>query len=49
MQKIIPTRPMELLTDPDPVKTNRAMQAMLAITKIDIAVLEAAYLGTGTI
>jgi hypothetical protein len=46
MQKILPTRLMILLTDPDPVKANRAM---LAMTNIDITVLEAAYLGTGTI
>jgi predicted 3-demethylubiquinone-9 3-methyltransferase (glyoxalase superfamily) len=45
--QIVPSRLMELLTDPDPGKANGVMQAMLAMTKIDIAALEAAYLGTG--
>jgi predicted 3-demethylubiquinone-9 3-methyltransferase (glyoxalase superfamily) len=44
--QITPSRLMELLTDPNPVKANRVMQAMLAMTKIDIAELEAAYAGT---
>jgi predicted 3-demethylubiquinone-9 3-methyltransferase (glyoxalase superfamily) len=33
------------LTDPDPAKANRVMQAMLQMTKIDIAKLEEAYKG----
>lgn len=45
--QIVPTRLAALLTDPDPVKANRAMQAMLTMTKIDIAALESAYAGTG--
>jgi predicted 3-demethylubiquinone-9 3-methyltransferase (glyoxalase superfamily) len=46
--QIIPSRLMKLLTDHDPVKANRVMQAMLTMTKIDIATLEAAYAGTTT-
>ena len=39
-------RPMEkLLSSPDRVKSNRAMQAMLKMKKIDIAALQAAYEG----
>jgi predicted 3-demethylubiquinone-9 3-methyltransferase (glyoxalase superfamily) len=36
----------ELLSDPDPEKSGRAMQAMLAMTKIDITALQAAHDGT---
>jgi predicted 3-demethylubiquinone-9 3-methyltransferase (glyoxalase superfamily) len=43
--QIVPTRLVELLTDPDPEKANRVMQAMMQMTKIDIAALEAAYAG----
>ena len=45
--QIVPARLMELLTDPDPVKANRVMQTMLAMTRIDIAALEAACAGAG--
>ncbi len=39
-------RPLErLLTSPDRVKANRAMQAMLKMKKLDIAALENAYEG----
>lgn len=44
--QIVPTRLVELLSDPDPVRANRVMQAMLAMTRIDIAALEAASAGT---
>ena len=45
--QIIPTRLMELLGDPDAERSQRAMQAMLGMRKIDIAALEAAADGTG--
>ena len=32
----------ELLTDPDPERANRAMAAMLKMTRLDIAALRAA-------
>jgi predicted 3-demethylubiquinone-9 3-methyltransferase (glyoxalase superfamily) len=41
--QIIPTALGELLNDPDAAKAQRVMQAMLAMTKIDIAGLRAAY------
>ncbi len=40
--QIIPDRLMELLGDPDPGRSQRAMQAMLQMRKIDIATLEQA-------
>ncbi len=40
--QIIPDRLMELLGDPDPGRSQRAMQAMLQMQKIDIAELERA-------
>lgn len=40
--QIAPTRLTELVADPDPVKSQAAMQAMLGMTKIDIAALEQA-------
>jgi predicted 3-demethylubiquinone-9 3-methyltransferase (glyoxalase superfamily) len=43
--QIIPTVLVELLSDPDPQKSKRAMEAMLQMTKIDIAKLQAAYAG----
>jgi predicted 3-demethylubiquinone-9 3-methyltransferase (glyoxalase superfamily) len=41
--QIVPTILTRLLTDRDPVKANRVMQAMLKMDKIDIAALKAAY------
>ena len=41
--QIIPTRLPELLQDKDPEKARRVMQAMLKMTKIEIAELEEAY------
>ena len=38
--QIIPERMGELLSDPDPARAQRAMQAMLQMQKIDIKVLE---------
>jgi predicted 3-demethylubiquinone-9 3-methyltransferase (glyoxalase superfamily) len=43
--QIIPTVLMELLYSPDPVKSGRAMQAMLQMKKLDIAALKRAYDG----
>jgi predicted 3-demethylubiquinone-9 3-methyltransferase (glyoxalase superfamily) len=40
--QIDPVRLQELLADPDPARAERAMQAMLAMKKIDIAELERA-------
>lgn len=37
--QIVPTALLELLQDPDPERANRVMQAMLTMTKIDIATL----------
>lgn len=41
--QIIPTVPGELLGNPDPVKSQRVMQAMLQMKKIDIKALQQAY------
>ena len=38
----MPKRLPELLQDPDPGRANRAMQAMLAMHKLDIAGIERA-------
>lgn len=43
--QIIPSRLMELMQDPDPVKAGRVQQAMLKMVKIDIQALENAYKG----
>ena len=40
--QIVPTRLTDLLTDPDPEKAQRVMEAMLQMRKIDIATLERA-------
>lgn len=44
--QITPTVLPEMLQDEDPEKAERVMAAMLAMRKIDIAALEAAYEGT---
>jgi len=41
--QIVPTVLGELMSDPDPEKSNRVMQAMLQMTKIDIKGLKQAY------
>jgi len=47
--QIVPTRLMELLEDPDPVRSQGAMKAMLGMKKIDIAAVEqAAVSGAAT-
>ena len=43
--QIVPTALGELLQDPDPEKSNRVMQAMLQMSKLDIAGLQRAYAG----
>lgn len=43
--QVTPRRLPELLTDPDPARAQRAMQAMMQMHKIDIAALEAAANG----
>lgn len=43
--QVVPTRLGELMTDPDPGRATRAMQAMLGMKKLDIAALEAAANG----
>jgi predicted 3-demethylubiquinone-9 3-methyltransferase (glyoxalase superfamily) len=43
--QIVPTVLGELMSDPDPVKAQRVMQAMLQMVKLDIAALQRAYAG----
>jgi predicted 3-demethylubiquinone-9 3-methyltransferase (glyoxalase superfamily) len=43
--QIVPTVLGQMLGDPDPVKARRVVQAMLAMIKLDIAGLKAAYDG----
>jgi|SRR6266542_464701 len=43
--QIVPTVLIDMLTDPNSEKSQRAMAAMLQMTKIDIAKLERAYTG----
>jgi predicted 3-demethylubiquinone-9 3-methyltransferase (glyoxalase superfamily) len=43
--QIVPTVLSQMLGDPDPVKAQRVMQAMLGMIKLDIAGLKAAYDG----
>lgn len=40
--QITPTRLLELISDPDPARANRAMTAMTKMVKIDIAEIERA-------
>jgi predicted 3-demethylubiquinone-9 3-methyltransferase (glyoxalase superfamily) len=40
--QVVPTRLHELLADPDPGRARRAMEAMLKMSKIDVAELERA-------
>jgi predicted 3-demethylubiquinone-9 3-methyltransferase (glyoxalase superfamily) len=40
--QVIPTALPELLTDPDPERAQRALQAMLGMKKLDVAALRAA-------
>jgi len=43
--QVVPTRLIEMITDPDQENANRAMAAMLKMHKLDIAALEKAYAG----
>ena len=43
--QIVPDQLKALLSDPDPEKSSRVMQAMLQMKKIDMATLEQAYKG----
>jgi predicted 3-demethylubiquinone-9 3-methyltransferase (glyoxalase superfamily) len=43
--QIIPSALMEMMSDKDPAKSSRVMQAMLQMTKIDIEKLKRAYDG----
>jgi predicted 3-demethylubiquinone-9 3-methyltransferase (glyoxalase superfamily) len=43
--QIIPSVLLELMNDPDPERTRRVTEAMLQMTKIDIATLRQAYAG----
>jgi predicted 3-demethylubiquinone-9 3-methyltransferase (glyoxalase superfamily) len=45
--QVVPKRLHELLEGPDPAAAERAMQAMLRMSKLDVAQLEAAYEGRG--
>jgi predicted 3-demethylubiquinone-9 3-methyltransferase (glyoxalase superfamily) len=45
--QIVPRRLIELLKDPDPVRADRAMQAMLQMKKLDVQKLEDAADGKG--
>lgn len=40
--QIVPRRLTEFLSDPDPAKAKRVMQAMMKMVKLDVAALEAA-------
>lgn len=44
--QIIPVHLGKLLNDPDPEKSQRVMQAMMTMTKIDIDALQCAYSGS---
>ncbi|AEW98139.1 MULTISPECIES: VOC family protein [Streptomycetaceae] len=43
--QIVPTVLTELLSDPDPVRSDRVMRAMLTMSKLDIQALRDAYEG----
>jgi predicted 3-demethylubiquinone-9 3-methyltransferase (glyoxalase superfamily) len=43
--QIVPTVLPRLLADPDPARSQRVMRAMLQMTRLDIAALEAAHAG----
>ena len=43
--QVTPTLLGKLLQDPDPVKSNRVLQAMLKMRKLDVKALQAAYDG----
>jgi predicted 3-demethylubiquinone-9 3-methyltransferase (glyoxalase superfamily) len=41
--QIVPTALMELMSDPDPVKSQAVVKAMLEMRKIDVVGLQRAY------
>ena len=43
--QIVPARIVDLIGDPDPVKSGRVAQALMTMQKIDIAALESAHAG----
>ena len=43
--QIVPSALLQMLADKDPARSNRVMQAMLQMVKLDIAKLKAAYDG----
>ena len=43
--QVVPTVIAKMLTDPDPARVNRVMQAVLQMKKLDIKKLEEAYRG----
>lgn len=44
--QIIPTRLVELMTDPDPKRAGRVAQTLMTMQKIDVAALERAHAGS---
>jgi len=44
--QIVPVVMVEMLNDPDPLKSQRVMKAMLLMDKIEIKILKQAYKGT---
>jgi predicted 3-demethylubiquinone-9 3-methyltransferase (glyoxalase superfamily) len=43
--QVVPTRLIDMITDPDPAKVARATEAFMAMTKFDLAALEKAFAG----
>ena len=43
--QVVPSMMAKVMADPDPAKTNRVMQAVLQMKKLDIATLQRAYQG----
>lgn len=43
--QVVPTVLVEMMSDPDPEKSGRAMEALLQMKKLDIAKLERAFEG----
>ncbi|HYO07346.1 MAG TPA: VOC family protein [Tepidisphaeraceae bacterium] len=43
--QIVPTQIARMMTDPDPARSNRVMQALLQMTKLDLRALQQAYEG----
>jgi predicted 3-demethylubiquinone-9 3-methyltransferase (glyoxalase superfamily) len=41
--QIVPRRFMELIKDPNPIKVQAVMNAMMEMVKLDVALLEKAY------